>query len=324
MSGGPETAGRRAVGVDFGGTSVKIAVLPDILGEGARRPVVLPTADYPTADALMAAMAAAVNALQAEYGDIAAVGCGVPGLVDFDAGLVNHVSNVPGWEDVPLRARLEAETGLPALVDNDANCMAYAEWRHGAGRGYRNLVALTLGTGIGGGLIIDGSLYRGSRFAAGELGQMSIDYQGRSGPYGQPGCIEAYMGNRQISELAAARMLDREPPEGGWTPKAVSELAAAGDPVACDIWVEIADWLGSLLASVAWLLNPQAFVIGGGVAQASDLLFRPLERRVRELVSDVVSDGLRILPAQFGNEAGIIGSAAQALDAVDRGRRELP
>jgi glucokinase len=313
----PDTKGHRAVGIDFGGTSVKIAVLPDFLAEGARDPVVLPTADYPSVDALIGAMADTVRALCAEHDNIAAVGCGVPGLVDFDSGHVHDVTNVVGWSDVPLSELLSAKTGLPVLVDNDANCMAYAEWRYGAARGYRNVVALTLGTGIGGGLIIDGKLYRGSRFAAGELGQMSIDYQGRIGPYGQPGCIEAYMGNRQIGELAAARMFEREAPDGGWTPKAVAELAAAGDAVACDIWVEIADWLGSLLASTAWLLNPDAFVIGGGVSKAAGLLFEPLERRVRSLVSEVVSDGLRILPAQFGNEAGIVGSAAQALDSLE-------
>jgi len=311
-----DTKGRRAVGIDFGGTSVKIAVLPDLLAPGATAPVVLPTADYASADALIGAMADTVGTLCAEHDNIVGVGCGVPGLVDFDNGHIHHLSNVEGWADVPLGEILAAKTGLPVLVDNDANCMAYAEWRYGAARGLRNVVALTLGTGIGGGLIIDGKLYRGSHFAAGEMGQMSIDYQGRIGSYGQPGAIEAYMGNRQIGELAAARMFERQPPAGGWTPKAVAELAAAGDPVACDIWVQIADWLGSVLASAAWLLNPDAFVIGGGISKAADLLFEPLERRVRSLVSDVVSDNLRILPAQFGNEAGIVGSAAQALDAL--------
>ena len=312
----PDTQGRRAVGIDFGGTSVKIGLLPDILAEGGPEVIVLPTSQYDSVDALIRGMADGVAALQEGYGEIAAVGCGVPGLVDFDTGHVHQVTNVPGWEDVPLRDILGAKTGLPVLVDNDANCMAYAEWRYGAGRGYRNVVALTLGTGIGGGLIIDSKMFRGSRFAAGEIGQMSIDFQGKVGPYGQPGAIESYMGNRQIGELAAARLGEHETPEGGWTPKAVADLALAGDAAAADIWIEIADWLGSVLANIAWLLNPDAFVIGGGVAKASDLLFKPLERKVRGMVSDVVSDGLRILPAQFGNEAGIVGSAAQALDAV--------
>ena len=309
------TAGRRAVGIDFGGTSVKIGVFPDMLADGGAAPLVLTTGEHRTVDSLISGMANAVHELHDRFDNIAAVGCGVPGMVDFDNGHVNHVTNVDGWSDVPLRDILGAKTSLPVLVDNDANCMAYAEYRHGAASGYRNVVALTLGTGIGGGLIIDGRLYRGSRFAAGEIGQMSIDYQGKVGPYGQLGCLEAYMGNRQIGELASARLRHHQEPEGGWTPKDVAELATAGDPDAADIWIEIADWLGSGLANIAWLLNPDAFVIGGGVAKAADLLFGPLERKVRGMVSEVVSDGLRILPAKFGNDAGMIGSAAQALDA---------
>jgi glucokinase len=127
------------------------------------------------------------------------------------------------------------------------------------------------------------------------------------------------MGNRQIGELAAARMHDRPEPEGGWTPKHVADLAEQGDAAARDIWVEIADYLGSVLASIAWLLNPDAFVIGGGVAKADALLFQPLEKKIRGMVSEVVSRDLHILAAKFGNEAGIVGSAAQALDALDSG-----
>ena len=313
-----------AVGIDFGGTAVKIGALPDILTEGGEEPIVLETATYGSVDDLISAIAASVADLRRQHEEIIAVGCGVPGLVDFERGYVHTLTNVPGWNDIALREILEQETGLPVIVDNDANCMAYAEWRYGAALGCSNVVALTLGTGIGGGLIIDGKLYRGASFAAGEIGQMSIDYQGRPGPYGLSGILEGYMGNRQISELAATRLHDRALPTGGWTPKAVADLAAQGDPAACHIWLEVADWLGSLLASTAWLLNPDAFVIGGGVANAADLLFKPLEQKIRDSVSGVISDGLRILPAHFGNEAGIVGSAAQAIDTVLAGSHQEP
>lgn len=312
----PETSGQRAIGIDFGGTTVKIGVLPDILAPGGPEPIVLPTADYETVDALVGAMADTVQALRDGFPNVVAVGCGVPGLVDFDDGYVHTLTNVPGWDGVALREILAAKVGLPVLVDNDANCMAYAEWRHGAARGLKNVVALTLGTGIGGGLIIDGKLYRGAGDAAGEIGQMSIDFAGREGPYGLRGAIEAYMGNRQIGDLAEARLIDHQAPEGGWTPKAVADLALQGDAAACDIWIEIADWLGSLLASTAWLLNPDAFVIGGGVANAGDLLFEPLKRKLNGMVSEVISKDLKLLPAQFGSEAGIVGCAAQALDLL--------
>jgi glucokinase len=320
----PDTRDLRAIGIDFGGTSVKIGALPDILTDGGGEPIVLETAAYGSVDDLIGAIAVSVADISRQHEKMIAVGCGVPGLVDFDRGYVHTLTNVPGWNDIALREILEQETGLPVIVDNDANCMAYAEWRYGAALGCNNVVALTLGTGIGGGLIIEGELYRGARFAAGEIGQMSIDYQGRTGPYGLPGILEGYMGNRQISELAAARLHDRPEPPGGWTPKAVTELAAQGDSVACHIWAEVADWLGSLLASTAWLLNPDAFVIGGGVANAADLLFKPLEQKIRGSVSSVISDGMRILPAHFGDEAGIVGSAAQAIDTVLAGSYQQP
>ncbi|MCP4846687.1 MAG: ROK family protein [Verrucomicrobiaceae bacterium] len=311
-----DTSNLRAIGIDFGATSVKIGALPDILKDGGEEPVVLETLSYSSVNDLIDAIAESVAGIGKRHGNMIAVGCGVPGLVDFDRGFVHTLTNVPGWQDIALRDILERETGLPVFIDNDANCMAYAEWRFGAALGLSNVVALTLGTGIGGGMIIDGKLYRGSSFAAGEIGQMSIDHKGGPGPYGLPGILEGHIGNRQISELAATRLHDQPMPAGGWTPRSVAEMAVAGNPQACQIWLDVAECLGSLLASIAWLINPDAFVIGGGVANAADLLFDPLEKKIRASVSSVISDDLRILPAKFGNEAGIVGSAAQALDAV--------
>ncbi len=316
-----DTSDLRAIGIDFGATSVKIGALPDILKDGGEEPVVLETLSYRSVDDLIGAIAESVAGIGQRHGNMIAVGCGVPGLVDFDRGFVHTLTNVPGWQDIALRDILERETGLPVFIDNDANCMAYAEWRYGAALGLSNVVALTLGTGIGGGLIIEGKLYRGSSFAAGEIGQMSIDHKGSPGPYGLPGILEGYIGNRQISELAADRLHGRPTPDGGWTPRRIAELAAEGDPQACQIWLDVAECLGSLLASIAWLINPDGFVIGGGVANAADLLFDPLEKKIRSSVSSVISDDLRILPARFGNEAGIVGSASQALDKVLEGAR---
>lgn len=313
----PDTSDLRAIGIDFGATTVKIAALPDILEEGATPPLVLETASYGSVEHLIAAIAEAVDEIQSRHKNMIALGCGVPGLVDFERGFVHTLTNVPGWQDIALRDLLERETGLPVFIDNDANCMAYAEWRYGAARGCRNVVALTLGTGIGGGLIIEGKLYRGSSFAAGEIGQMSIDYEGSPGPFGLPGILEGFIGNRQISEMAASRLQHQPVCDGGWSPRRVAELAAEGDPEALQLWLDIAGYLGSLLSSIAWLINPDAFVIGGGVANAAELLFDPLEKKIRGSVSTVISADLRILPARFGNEAGIVGSAAQAMDAVE-------
>ena len=311
-----EVKNQRAIGIDFGATTVKIAALNDILEEEAALPLVLETTSYASVEHLIGAIADSVGEIQSRHKDMVALGCGVPGLVDFDRGFVHTLTNVPGWQDIALRDLLEKKTGLPVFIDNDANCMAYAEWRYGAAVGCRNVVALTLGTGIGGGLIIDGKLYRGSSFAAGEIGQMSIDYAGIPGPYGLPGILEGFIGNREISEMASSKLHHLQAPEGGWSPRAVTQFAIEGDTEARQLWLDVAEYLGSMLASIAWLINPDAFVIGGGVANADELLFDPLEKKIRESVSNVISADLRILPARFGNEAGIVGSAAQAIDSL--------
>jgi glucokinase len=303
-----------AVGVDFGGTSIKLGVCrgADLLELDAP----IPTQGHDGAEALIRVIADRVARLREKFPAMVAVGVGVPGLVDFDEGSVHVLTNVPGWNGVPLKKILSGMTGLPTVVENDANAMAYAEWRHGAGQGLRNVVALTLGTGVGGGLILNNQLYRGRQFSAGEIGQMSIHYRGVDGHYGNHGALEKYIGNNQIAEHAVevyARAGQVKSAEE-CTPRAIAEAAQAGDPLAREVWAEIAEWLGTALASVAWLLNPDAFVIGGGVAQAGALLFDPLEQRMKSMLSTVVWEGLQILPAKFSNDAGIIGNAALALD----------
>jgi len=308
-----------AVGVDFGGTFVKIGVCRG--GELLETDEPLSTAEHPGPDALIRAMAERIAGLRARHREIRAIGVGVPGLVDYDGGLVHVLTNVPGWIEIPLREILSAQTGLPVTVENDANAMIYAEWRYGAARGLKNVVGLTLGTGVGGGMVLDGKMYRGSRFSAGEIGQMSIQFDGVSGHYGNLGALEKYVGNQQIAEHAQRRYAQagRHREIADCVPKSLAAAAEAGDDVARQVWNEVADWLGTALASIAWLLNPDAFVIGGGVAQAGRLLFEPLERRVQSMLSDVVWDALKLLPARFQNEAGIIGNAALAADACAAG-----
>jgi glucokinase len=310
------TAPITSVGIDFGGTSVKLGVCRD--GELLCTDTPIPTANFHGPAALISEMAARVAKLRENYPDIAAIGVGVPGLVDFAHGFVHILTNVPGWKHVPLKSLLGEKTGLPVVVENDANAMAYAEFRYGAARGLNNVVALTLGTGIGGALILDGKMYRGSNCAAGEIGQMSIHFDGRAGHYGNLGALEKYTGNQQIAEHAILRYAEAGITKSAedCTPKKIAEAAQAGDDIARQIWDEVADWLGTALASIAWLLNPDAFVIGGGVAQAGDLIFDPLKRKVQSMLSTVVWERLHILPARFSNESGIIGNAALAADSL--------
>ena len=311
------TAPITSVGIDFGGTSVKLGVCRD--GELLCTDTPIPTANFHGPAALIGEMAARVAKLRETYPDIAAIGVGVPGLVDFEHGFVHILTNVPGWKHVPLKALLGEKTGLPVVVENDANAMAYAEFRYGAARGLHNVVALTMGTGIGGALILNGQMYRGSNCAAGEIGQMSIHFDGRAGHYGNLGALEKYTGNQQIAEHAIQRYTEAgiaKTPDD-CTPKKIAEAAQAGDDIARQIWDEVADWLGTALSSIAWLLNPDAFVIGGGVAQAGDLIFDPLKRKVQSMLSTVVWERLQIVPARFSNESGIIGNAALAADSLN-------
>jgi glucokinase len=305
-----------SIGIDFGGTSVKLGVCRG--GELLATDAPIPTQDYSGPQALISAMSDRVAKLREKFPAIAAIGVGVPGLVDFDRGFVHILTNVPGWKHIPLKTILGEKTELPVVVENDANAMCYAEWRYGAARGLRNVVALTMGTGIGGGLILDGKMYRGSGCAAGEIGQMSIHLDGKAGHYGNLGALEKYTGNQQIAEHAVTRYAEAgiEKDIADCTPKKIAEAAEAGDDIARQIWGEVADWLGTALSSIAWLLNPDAFVIGGGVAQAGDLIFDPLKRKVQSMLSTVVWENLQILPARYSNEAGIIGNAALAADAI--------
>ena len=194
--------------------------------------------------------------------------------------------------------------------------MAYAEWKRGSGRGMDHLVALTLGTGVGGGVVVDGRMVRGANFVAGELGQTSIDYQGLDGAYGNRGSLEDYVGNQQITDLAHAAYSEagssRQRSE--CDPAHLSTLGQEGDQIALGIWDKVAKMLATSLMNCCWLLNPEAIIIGGGVAKAGRLLFDPLEKHLRAQLSPAFKENLRILPARFGNEAGMIGAATLALE----------
>ena len=304
-----------ALGIDFGGTTVKLGLVQ--AGGLTQRAESLPTLAFARAEDLLTAILGAIDNLRAMHPDIVAVGAGLPGIVDSRRGVVYHLTNVAGWVNVPLRDLLTMHTGLPAIVENDANAMTYAEWKYGAGRDRQNVVCVTLGTGVGGGLILNGELYRGSQLGAGEIGHMSIDYQGVAGPYGTRGGLEEYVGNEQIAARAvaayAAAGQTRTPLE--CTPLLLAEAALQNDAVARAVWEETGLMLGAALANVVWLLNPDTIILGGGVAQAGELLLAPVRRTLRERVSAVFCERLQVLPAEMGSDAGIIGSGALAMDA---------
>ena len=191
--------------------------------------------------------------------------------------------------------------------------MAYGEWKHGAAQGRQHAICLTLGTGIGGGLILNGQLYRGASLGAGEIGQMHYDPHGPAAIYGNTGAIEKIVGNREISgRIQALYGADFEDP----SPAHLTEMALAGDVRAAALWHEIGTEIGIVLSDVVWLLNPDILVIGGGIAKAGELIFSPIRQAITGRTSNVFYDALEIVPAALGNDAGIIGSAALAAEAV--------
>lgn len=305
-----------SLGIDFGGTSVKIGVVKGQKIIDFCTPI--PTAEYETPTELIKAIGESVSALREKHPNIIAIGVGVPGFVNLDKGLVYQLTNVPGWINVPLRDQLSALTELPCTVGNDADCMAYAEWKHGAGKGMSHLLCLTLGTGVGSGIISNGMLLHGSHSTAGELGQTSINYQGRKGAHGNMGAVEDYIGNKEIAKEAQSeyarhgvtRSLDE------CTPADITIAAETGDIIAIDIWRNVAEKLACAIVNACWLLNPEAIIIGGGVAKAGPFLFDPLEAFIRSQLSAPFYSHLKILPAQFSNDAGIIGAATLGLEGA--------
>jgi glucokinase len=303
-----------AIGIDFGGTSVKTGVVrgSEIIDQAPP----IATQDFESADGIISAILRAVEDLRSRNGGVAAVGIGMPGFVDFKNGVVLGLTNVRGWTNIPVKSLLEQALKLPVIADNDANCMAFAEWKLGAGKGFEHLVCVALGTGVGGGVIANGSMLRGAKFAAGEVGQTSIDYQGRRGHYGNFGALEDYIGNREIAKDAHAAYkaagISRDLED--CSPAALAESARLSDPIALQCWDNIGKMLATAMMNVCWLLNPQALVIGGGVARAGDLLFSPFREHLLRQLSEPFKEGLAILPAAFGHEAGMVGAAALGLE----------
>lgn len=305
----------KSIAVDFGGTSIKIAVTQGT--EILQKATPLPTAAYDSPQAIMEAMCATIKELLHTHPQAVAIGLGMPGWVDFYRGVLYQLTNVPVWnKQEPVREILEQNLGLPVVLDNDANCMAYAEWKAGAGKGLESLVCLTLGTGIGGGIVIHNRMLRGRNVSCAELGQTSIHYAGRVGPFGNRGAVEEYIGNNEFAADAAAAYTaaghPRQAPE--CAPHLLAQAAKQGDPIALQQFHNYAEKLACLIMNLTYALVPEAVVIGGGVAQAGELLFEPLQQALKEQLFPVHYEAMRLLPAHFGADAGLIGAGLMAAD----------
>jgi glucokinase len=247
------------------------------------------------------------------------IGVGCAGPVDLKAGLVFRPPNLPGWTRVPLTDHLQRALGLPTVLENDANAAALGEFRYGAGRGARSIVYMTVSTGIGGGIILDGKVWHGVKDAAGEIGHITVCPDGPLCGCGNRGCLEAMSSGPSIARRAREIVASGRQTRLGAipTPAAadVVRLALEGDAAAAEVWADAVGYLGIGVAAVITFLAPERIVIGGGVTKAGDALFQPLREEVRRRVTLVPVDSVPILPAALGPDVGILGAAAVALDA---------
>ena len=246
------------------------------------------------------------------------VGIACAGPLDREAGLILNPPNLPGWTRIDLVEQVERALGLPAVLDNDANAAALGEFRYGAGRDARSLVYLTVSTGIGGGIILDGRLWHGFGDSAGEIGHMTIDPAGPPCGCGNQGCLEALASGPAIARSAREALRGGRPSRLRDLPEVtaadVVHLACEGDPLAAEVWAAAVHALALGVGAAITILAPERVIIGGGVAQAGDALFVPLRREVRQRVKLVAVESVPILPAALGRDVGILGAAALALD----------
>jgi glucokinase len=298
---------QRAIGVDVGGTKILAGVV-DRQGDVARREE-RPT-PVATQDELLAALDETVENLLDD--DVVALGFGLPSTIDQRAGRAIASIHIP-LADLAFRDRMADRFGLPIAIDNDGNAAAIAEWRLGAGRGASHIVALTLGTGIGGGLILDGRPYRGAIGAAAELGHIVLDYGGVP-------CGGACTGHGHFEALAAGSAADEtamrrfgHDADG----RRLVDEARAGNELALSDIAEIGRRLGAGIASFVNVFNPELVIIGGGFSKAGDLLFEPLRETLAVEGLAPARDLVRIVPAAFGTESGMIGAALVGFEALD-------
>lgn len=305
------------IGVDVGGTNVKIALVSDkgkIIYSNS-----IPTRaemgyEY-TVNSMKDAIRDLLKETKMKPADIEGIGFGFPGQIDCKKGVVRLAPNIPGWVNVPIASIMEKEFGIPTRVDNDVRTATLGELNYGAGVGCENLVCITVGTGIGSGLVVNGKLVRGANNAAGEIGHIKLTYQG--GPLcgcGDRGCLEAYASGPSIVALAEEYIKGgkstkyRELANPDITPYVVAVAAKEGDPVARQIFKIMGEYIGMGLTSVVNLLNPEKIIIGGGVAEAGEILFNPIKETIEKRAMTIQKE-VEIVPAQLGNTAGVIGAS---------------
>jgi glucokinase len=304
--------------VDIGGTKVAGGVVDEDGRILAQHRLKTPARD---AEATTDAIVSVVETLTSRHDGVEAIGLGIAGFVDASRSVVYFAPNLLGWRDGPLRDEVEKRVGLPVVVENDANAAAWGEARFGAGREERYIACVTLGTGVGGGIVVDRELFRGGFGVGAEIGHIQMVEGGRPCGCGQRGCWEQYASGGALVRYARERAAEeRENAEillslGDGTPEGitgrhVTRAAHQGDSVALAAFAELGHWVGQGLADLAAVLDPECFVLGGGVSEAGDVLLKPTAAAFEQLLTGRGRRPLaEVALAQLGNDAGLVGAA---------------
>jgi glucokinase len=309
--------------VDLGGTNIRAAMFPT--AEPTPSAIVrVPTRAAEGPDAVIGRIIGAIEEVSSGVGDGIRIGVGAPGLIDPHRGVIVEAPNLTGWVNIPLRDQLERHFECPVALGNDANLAALGEWRHGAGRGTHNLLFLILGTGIGGGVIIDDRLLVGARGLAGELGHMTIVADGPLCGCGKRGHVEALAAGPAIARRARERIAAGAASSLGSgatkaaeiTAEDVAAAAIAGDRLAREVLAEAGAALGLHLANLVHAFDPEMIVFGGGVSQIGAPLFEPMEESLRRnVLHPAYLEGLKLERSALGDDAGLIGAMVLAQES---------
>lgn len=308
------------LGADVGGTNIK-TVLVNGRGEvlaTLKRPTLARKGKDALIQHLMLTLRDTTRKSGATMKDVAGVGIGFAGPLDPTTGVVFNPPNIPGWLNVPLRDILRQRLKKPVALDNDANLVALGEYWKGAGRGAKTLVCLTLGTGVGGGIVINGRVWHGASGIAGEIGHMTVVRNGRRCLCGNRGCLEVYASSKglvfRMQELLTRRKARRA---GRLTPENIERWALSGDKLARRAISDTGAVLGVVIASIANMLNPDVVVVGGGISKIGELLFEPIRREVRKRAFPQAVEGLKIVKAELEDDAGALGAARHLMLSLD-------
>ncbi len=324
----PTSMPQLAIGIDLGGTSIKAGLVSSETGLLAER-IADTDADRGPAH-ILDTIADLVRTLSAEAGHatLAGVGVGAPGAISWDRTTVSWPPNFPGWEVVHLGKELASrlDSSLLTMVENDANAAGLGSAHYGAGKQFDSFIMVTLGTGVGGAIIYQNRIFRGSTGAAGEIGHMTIDYEGPVARSGVSGAIEAYLGQRFLSRHARYRLMNRKdslihqlagPDLMGITPKMLYDAAMSGDKGAREVLAWAGHKLGCVLGSAANLLDIRKFVVGGGLSGAGDLILDATRQTLPSFVLPALAEDLEVVQETAGNDVGMLGAAHLIFQHVD-------